>query len=75
MSFTIYDKEKKILLNGGRAYDYVKNMSKEKLTEELKSFISWHGHLEMGALKPLDCSEQIEVLESELEYRRKEENK
>ena len=70
MSFSIWDEENKIHLYGMRAFEYLKVAPDKYVKERLDSAISWDGHLEMEASGPIDCSEEIAILEAELKFRK-----
>ena len=75
MSFGIYDYEKKTMLYGGRAYDHVKKMPIDKIQKALAEYISWDGYIANAGDEPTDASENIEVLQGELDYRMKNNEK
>ncbi len=68
--FSIYDKNLEILLIGGRAYDYVKELSDIDLHDSLMGYVSWNNPLKIKKLKTVNYDKEIKILEAEQLFRK-----
>jgi len=71
MAFSVYNKELQTHLTGGHAFEYLKTMTDLEVHEALKSSKSWDGFREMDSSGPIDCTEDIQVYETEMLLRKK----